>query len=75
MILAENPTAIDDAKLPQSSIQHANLETLLQSSSIIIVDDDSIEEIAKDLKKFAEKVREQKMKIMQFDLDLKKMMC
>ena len=36
----------------------------------MIVDDDSIEEIAKDLKKFAEKVREQKMKIMQFDLDL-----
>lgn len=71
-ILAENPTAIGDAQLQQFQTSSKILEYLLQSSSIMIVDDDSVEEIAMDSKKFAEKVREQKMKIMQFDLDLKK---
>lgn len=38
----------------------------------MVVDDDSIVEIARFVKNFAEKLREQNMKIMQLDLDLSK---
>ena len=57
--MLESPTAIDDAKLPQSSDLHEILETLLQSCSIMLEDDDSIKEIAMCMKKIEEKVREQ----------------
>jgi hypothetical protein len=54
----KSSTAIDEHMLQQSSIQLEILETLLQSCSTMLVNDDSTKNKAMDLKKFAEKVRE-----------------
>ena len=56
-ILAENPTAIGDAQLQQFQTSSKILEYLLQSSSIMIVDDDSVEEIARFVENFDESSR------------------
>ena len=54
---------------------HEILETLLQSSSIMLVDDDLIKNKAMFVKNFDEKVREKIVKIGELDLDLSKMKC
>ena len=55
----------------QSKKQLEILALLLQSSSVMIVDDDSVVEMARDWRKLAEKVKRKNGEKLQFlDLDL-----